>query len=244
MKAVRLRIGASRAGERPALPRRLRCCAVAAITLWLLAPGAARCQIYTGSESATGAVVLSNFRSDEATTVVEGTTPPPEPPALRASPAAPPTQAKAAASIVPTAQMRKLVDLVASRNNLSPALVHAVITAESRYDPRAVSNKGAIGLMQLLPATGKRFGAQDLFSAEQNVAAGAGYLRWLMDMFGGKLDLVLAAYNAGEQAVINAGCRVPPYPETQAYVKKIFMDLKRPYVVPLWPTGGAATSCA
>lgn len=222
--------------------RWLRCVGITATALALLVPGAARCQIYAGEEAATGAVVLSNFRSDGAATVVEGTTPPVDAPA----PGPPPVvtlPARPAARIVPSARLRELVDSAASRNNLSPALVHAVITAESRYDPRAVSNKGAIGLMQLLPATGKRFGASDLYSAEQNVAAGTGYLRWLMTLFGGRLELVLAAYNAGEKAVIDAGCRVPPYPETQAYVRKIFEDLKRPYVTQrrLDDTG---TSCA
>jgi soluble lytic murein transglycosylase-like protein len=214
------------------------------MALWLLAPGVARCQIYAGTESATGAVVLSNFRSDEATRIVEGTTLPVEPGAIPPLAPAPGVPAKAAASVVPSAQMRTLVDSVASRNKLSPALIHAVITAESRYDPRAVSHKGAIGLMQLLPATGKRFGAQDLFSAEQNVAAGAGYLRWLMAMFDGNLELVLAAYNAGEQAVINAGCRVPPYPETQAYVKRILASLQGPHAAAARPARMEGAGCA
>jgi soluble lytic murein transglycosylase-like protein len=210
-------------------PRLFRLLALGAVALWLLAPAIAHCQIYAGTESATGAVVLSNFRSDEAASVVEGTTPPIAPVPIQAPAIVPRIPAKAATSVVPTAQMRTLVDAAASRNKLSPALIHAVITAESRYDPRAVSTKGAIGLMQLLPATGRRFGAQDLFSAEQNVSAGAGYLRWLMSMFDGDLELVLAAYNAGEQAVINAGCRVPPYPETQAYVKRILASLQGPH---------------
>jgi len=219
--------------------------APAAVALWLLMPGMARCQIYAGSESATGAVVLSNFRTEEAATLVDGTTLPVEAGAPRAPPpAAAPAKAAAVADIHPSAELRTLVDTVASRNKLSPALIHAVISAESRYDSRAVSAKGAIGLMQLLPATGKRFGAQDLFSVEQNVAAGAGYLRWLMGLFDGNLELVLAAYNAGEQAVINAGCRVPAYPETQAYVKRILDNLSRHHVGPLRSNGTYASGCA
>ena len=238
--------GAAHIAVRPGLPRWSCRAAIAALTLCLLAPGAARCQIYAGEEAVTGAVVLSNFRSDEASSVVEGTAPTivpaaPRPAPIVTPPARPP--ARPPASVVPSARMRELVDSAASRNNLSPALVHAVIAAESRYDTQAVSGKGAIGLMQLLPSTGRRFGASDLFSAEQNVAAGTGYLRWLMAMFGGKLDLVLAAYNAGEQAVINAGCRVPNYPETQAYVKKIFLDLKRTGVVQRRPDDTVA-ACA
>jgi lysozyme len=123
--------------------------------------------------------------------------------------------------------LRSLVDAAAARQNLPSSLVHAVILAESRYDARAVSAKGAIGLMQVMPPTGRRFGASDLYSAEQNVAAGTGYLQSLMARFGGRLDLVLAAYNAGEQAVIRAGCRVPAYPETRAYVKGILERLDR-----------------
>jgi soluble lytic murein transglycosylase-like protein len=214
-----------------------------ALALCLLAPGSARCQIYTGSESASGAVVLSNFRTRETATVVDGTTPPvASAPASAARPGA--TAGKAIAGHRPSAELRTLIDEVASRNKLSPALLHAVITAESRYDPRAVSSKGAIGLMQLLPATGKRFGARDLFSAEQNVAAGAGYLGWLMALFDGNLELVLAAYNAGEQAVIKAGCRVPPYPETRAYVKRILESLQGPHAAAVRPGRPGGAGCA
>ena len=223
----------------------LRLPAPAVVAVWICMPGAAHGQIYAGIESDTGAVVLSNFRSDGAASVVEGTTPTAEPAAIAASPAGASKPASALASIVPSVQMRALVDSAASRNKLSPALIHAVITAESRYDPRAVSAKGAIGLMQLMPTTGKRFGARDLYSAEQNVAAGASYLRWLMALFDGHLDLVLAAYNAGEQAVIDAGCRVPAYPETQVYVKKI-LDHLDAQSVPSWrpaTAGGCASRC-
>ena len=206
-----------------------------AFAAWLLvATAAAQAQIYAGSEAATGAVVLSNFRSEQTSTLVDGTTQPTEPPAPRAAPAPsaprPPAATAATAAVAAartSAEVRTVVDRVASRHKLSPALLNAVIRAESAYDPRAVSPKGAIGLMQLLPSTGQRFGARDLFSVEQNVEAGAGYLRWLMTMFDDHLDLVLAAYNAGEQAVVNAGCRIPAYPETQAYVKRILDDLKQ-----------------
>lgn len=209
-----------------------------------LAPGLVRAQIYAGSDAASGAVVLSNFRSDDAAVLVDGTMPPAEPaPPPASPPVAPGVATPAAAS--PSPALRLLVDAVATRNRLSPALVHAVILAESRYDPRAISAKGAVGLMQLMPATGRRFGARDLFSAEQNLAAGSGYLRWLMDLFDGHLDLVLAAYNAGEQAVIKAGCRVPAYPETQAYVRRILDRLGRQGEAPRWPAGrGGDTGCA
>ena len=199
-----------------------------AFAAWLLvATVAAQAQIYAGSESATGAVVLSNFRSQETSTLVDGTTEPKEVAAPRAAPAPIAPRPPAATVAQPSAEVRTVVDRVASRHKLSPALLNAVIRAESAYDARAVSPKGAIGLMQLLPSTGQRFGARDLFSVEQNVEAGAGYLRWLMTMFDDHLDLALAAYNAGENAVVNAGCRIPAYPETQAYVKRILDDLKQ-----------------
>jgi soluble lytic murein transglycosylase-like protein len=205
--------------------RTLRTLARAALALWLLAPGLALGQIYAGSDATTGAVVLSNFRSEAAVALVEGTTPP-IPPAPALAKQARDAPVRVAMIEFPSVELRSLVETAAARNKLSPALVDAVIVAESRYDTRAVSAKGAIGLMQLMPATGKRFGAVDLFSAEQNVAAGASYLSWLMALFDGRLELVLAAYNAGEQAVINAGCRVPAYPQTQAYVKKILRHLR------------------
>ena len=216
-----------------------------AVALWLALPVTARAQIYAGSESATGAVVLSNFRTEETSALVDGTTLPAEPAAAAPALPAAVTPPKPVPEVRASAELRSLVDTVAGRNRLSPALIHAVIAAESRYDPRAVSAKGAIGLMQLMPATGRRFGASDLYSAEQNVAAGASYLRWLMTMFDGHLDLVLAAYNAGEQAVIHAGCRVPAYPETQAYVKGILDRLERQSVTALRPgnhtiSGGCA----
>jgi soluble lytic murein transglycosylase-like protein len=199
-----------------------------AAAMLLLATAAAHAQIYAGAEPSTGAVVLSNFRSDDASTLIEGTAPPAQDGPARAAPAQAAPHAPATPTAArPPAELRGAVDRAASRHKLSPALINAVIRAESAYDPRAVSSKGAIGLMQLLPSTGQRFGARDLFSVEQNIDAGAGYLRWLMALFDNHLDLVLAAYNAGEKAVIDAGCRIPAYPETQAYVKRILDDLRR-----------------
>jgi soluble lytic murein transglycosylase-like protein len=80
--------------------------------------------------------------------------------------------------------------------------------------------------MQLLPATAQRFGASDPYVARQNVMAGASYLKWLMGLFQNDLELVLAAYNAGEQAVLKAGSRIPPYPETMAYVPRVMAYLR------------------
>src|SRR6185295_10750786 len=109
-----------------------------------------------------------------------------------------------------------------------PKLVHAVIRAESGYNTNAVSSKGAIGLMQLIPATAQRYGVQDSYDPTQNIQGGTRYLRDLMKMFNGNLELAIAGYNAGENAVIRAGNRVPPYPETLAYVPKVLGFYRSP----------------
>ena len=111
----------------------------------------------------------------------------------------------------------------ARAQGLDPDLVHAVIRAESAYRPEVVSPKGAIGLMQVMPGTGKRFGVNDLEQPEGNLRAGTAYLRHLMDRFN-SVPLVLAAYNAGEGAVIRHGNQIPPYPETQGYVRSILRE--------------------
>ena len=105
---------------------------------------------------------------------------------------------------------------------IDPALVHAVIFVESRYNAAARSPKGAIGLMQVLPDTAARYGVIDPgFSPEANLQAGTRYLSDLMQLFDNRLDLVLAAYNAGENAVLRYGQRIPPYRETQLYVPAV-----------------------
>lgn len=115
------------------------------------------------------------------------------------------------------------VQQAAKAHEVDPALVHAVIAAESNYDPKAVSNKGAIGLMQIMPDTGRRYGARtkDLYSPAHNIAVGVRYLAELIEMFDGDLELAIASYNAGENAVKRFGRRVPPYPETRAYVPRV-----------------------
>ena len=115
---------------------------------------------------------------------------------------------------------RALVQDAARAYAVEPALLHAVIAVESRYNPRAVSKKGAAGLMQLMPDTAKRYGVADIFDPAQNIRAGARYLRDLMKMFNNDLKLTLAAYNAGEDAVARHG-GIPPYQETVAYVPKV-----------------------
>src|SRR5688500_774065 len=109
----------------------------------------------------------------------------------------------------------------ASRRGIRPDLVRAVIQVESAFNPRAVSPKGAMGLMQLMPATAAQFGVRDPFNASENIRAGVTYLRQLLDRYHDDEQLALAAYNAGPNAVKKYGNKIPPYKETQNYVLKI-----------------------
>lgn len=120
-----------------------------------------------------------------------------------------------------------LIERHAKARGLDPALVHAVVRAESAYRPAAVSPKGAVGLMQVMPDTARRFGRFDLKDPAGNLAAGTAYLSYLLDLFG-DLSLALAAYNAGEGAVLRHGRQVPPYAETRAYVAAILKRYGQP----------------
>src|SRR5450432_2399928 len=105
--------------------------------------------------------------------------------------------------------------------SVEPNLLRAVIVVESGFNSRAVSKRGAVGLMQLMPATATRFGVSNLFDPRQNVHAGARYLKFLIDRFGQNVRLALAAYNAGEEAVDRNGGQIPPFSETMAYVPRV-----------------------
>jgi soluble lytic murein transglycosylase-like protein len=109
----------------------------------------------------------------------------------------------------------------ALKYQVDPALIHAIILAESSYNPRAISKKGAKGLMQLMPSTAAALGVKDAFDPEHNVNGGAKYLRHLLDHFEGDLQLVIAAYNAGMRKVKKYN-GIPPYKTTRSYVKKVF----------------------
>jgi hypothetical protein len=113
------------------------------------------------------------------------------------------------------------IERAARAAQLDPALVHALIYVESRHSAKAVSVKGAVGLMQVLPDTGARYGIDPTRTTESNLKAGTRYLRYLMQRFDDRLDLVLAAYNAGEGAVTRYANKVPPYPETRDYVRSV-----------------------
>jgi soluble lytic murein transglycosylase-like protein len=115
---------------------------------------------------------------------------------------------------------RKHIESAAAKHGISAALIEAVIRVESGFQPRAVSRKGAQGLMQLMPGTAAQLGVKDVFDPEQNIHAGTRYLALLLRLFEGDVSLACAAYNAGVKTVRRYG-GIPPYPETQQYVKKI-----------------------
>ncbi|HEX5874083.1 MAG TPA: lytic transglycosylase domain-containing protein [Pyrinomonadaceae bacterium] len=107
------------------------------------------------------------------------------------------------------------------RNSVDPLLLYSIMHQESSFKPRALSHKGARGLMQLMPFTASRFGVTNIWDPKQNIEGGARYMRFLLDLFEGDVRLALAGYNAGEGAVKKYGYKVPPYNETQEYVRRI-----------------------
>jgi soluble lytic murein transglycosylase-like protein len=184
----------------------------------------AQAQIF-GGVADNGTVVLSNTRSDEARTVIVT--------AATYASASHHASGAAAQAVLPgvaTASRQAVQSFVleASVASRLPAeLIHAVIKAESNYNPRALSGKGAQGLMQLMPDTAKRFGSTDSLDPRDNILTGSRYLRWLMDYFNQNVELAVAAYNAGEGAVVRAGHKIPPFPETQRYVPKVLLHYRQ-----------------
>ena len=141
---------------------------------------------------------------------------------FRVAAAVVPPRVVAAASVdpepaAPPTGLDEAVLRIAAEHSLSPQLIHSVIKVESNYNAHAISNKGALGLMQLIPATARRFGVSDAFNPVENIQGGARYLRYLLDLYSGNYPLALAAYNAGEGAVARYG-GVPPFAETQNYL--------------------------
>jgi soluble lytic murein transglycosylase-like protein len=128
------------------------------------------------------------------------------------------------------ADLRKLYDpvikKVAGKYRIDPALVHIIIRAESNYDSFAISDKGAMGLMQLMPATAKQYGVNNVFDSAQNIEGGIRYIGDLVRLYDGQTRLVLAAYNAGQEAVRKYK-GIPPYPETRAYIAGIMKNYKK-----------------
>ena len=178
----------------------------------LYRPGWADIYTYTADD---GTVSLSNVPTDERYTVLIAA---PEQ-ALAAAPGL--SVRKGKSNMARKAGFDQMVDEVSRTYGMESALLHAVISVESHYNPKAVSNKGAAGLMQLMPQTAKRYGVVDAFDPLQNLDGGAQYLRDLLRMFNNNTSLALAAYNAGEHAVMKHGNRIPPYRETLNYVPRV-----------------------
>lgn len=192
------------------LPRRGLCLA---IVMGATLSGPIEADIY-GHTDEDGTLHLSNYSTDERDTLLLKST-------------------DTLTSTVETSQVAAqpyapLVAEAARRHEVEPALLHAVITAESAYNPKAVSPKGAAGLMQLMPATARRLGVANVYDPDQNIQGGAQYLKELLQRFDNDLSLTLAAYNAGENAVARYGNRIPPYRETQGYVTRV-LGLYRKY---------------
>ncbi len=142
------------------------------------------------------------------------------------------------AKVIRSPEMLAMVDEIAAANGVDTYLARAIIQAESAFNYRARSHVGAIGLMQLMPATAERFGVLDPFDPRQNIMGGCKYLKWLTDYFNGNLTKVVAAYNAGETAVQRYN-GVPPYKETRAYVPKVLDLYTRKAVQPDQKDAGA-----
>jgi soluble lytic murein transglycosylase-like protein len=177
--------------------------------LSLAADPAAHMEIFAFTD-AQGVVHYSNVPVDQRFQLV-----------LAASPGADGKSSHPQAPLDGSAVYSHLIDGAAAANRLEPALVKAVILAESGGDPRAVSKRGASGLMQLMPATARRYGVRNVFDPEQNIRGGSRYLRDLAERYQNDLELMLAAYNAGPEAVDRHGGRIPPFRETLEYVPRV-----------------------
>ena len=182
-------------------------------------PGWADIYAFTDAD---GTVSLSNVPADARYAVLIAA---PQP-AAGATPVAKP--GKSGPGLAGKARYERMVEQVSRAYGLESALLHAVISVESSYNPKAVSNKGAAGLMQLMPGTARRYGVTDAFDPAQNLGGGARYLRDLLAMFDSDVSLALAAFNAGENAVKKHGNRIPPYRETRRYVPRV-LDYYRRY---------------
>jgi soluble lytic murein transglycosylase-like protein len=186
------------------ITRTLLAAALAAL-LW---PSPAGAQIYAWRD-AGGNLVLSDRRLDEGAATYEV----PQAPSVRAT--------RPAAATEEPDRFEPLVQEHAARQNLRPDLVRAVIQVESGFNPWARSPKGAMGLMQLMPATARELGVRNAYDPAENIRGGTEYLRQLLDKYQDNEELALAAYNAGPGAVDRYGLRVPPYRETKDYVRKV-----------------------
>lgn len=185
---------------------------------WCLTVGwhsAAQAQLYLGTD-AQGVITLSSYYSKETPLIISGR----------------PEHQDSKVFRHPVADIRhdrfrEHVAFASAQTGVPEALIQAVIRVESNFNPAAVSSKGARGLMQVMPATGKRFGAIDLDDPKDNILVGSRYLRYLLEFFNQDLELTLAAYNAGEGAVLRAGRKLPNFVETAQYVPKVLDHYQR-----------------
>jgi len=189
---------------------------------WLIgatiATGTAHAQIY-GGVTDSGSIFLSNNQDDNASLLIVN-----EVVQMDLIPKG------IVAATLPSSIPEKFIPFIneaSTTYRLPAALIHAVIAVESNYNPHALSPKGAQGLMQLMPATARRFGVVNSFDPRVNILAGSHYLRWLMDFFQQDLELTVAAYNAGEMAIIQAGRKIPKFTETEKYVPKVLALYKK-----------------
>ena len=186
---------------RPMDSARFLACAVV-ILMATSAPFVLADALVYGYVSPTGQVNLTNVSTDERVTAV---------------------RRKARCHIgVADLELERAVSRAAQQQHVQPALLLAVMKAESSFNPTAVSKAGAVGLMQLIPETAIRHGVRNLYDANENITGGAKHLRYLLDRFHGNIRLALAAYNAGERKVDRYG-QIPPYKETQDYVKRVLV---------------------
>jgi soluble lytic murein transglycosylase-like protein len=144
-----------------------------------------------------------------------------QPPALAPAALGSPESAVASATASRSADLNSLIEQAAMRHQVDPELVKAIVKVESNFNPRAVSPAGALGLMQLIPATAMRFGVANPFDPQANLDGGVRYLKYLLGQYEGNVQLSLAAYNAGEDAVARSGGMIPSIRETQDYIRKI-----------------------
>lgn len=192
---------------------------IASFALGLACPRMAKAQIF-GAVGADGSIMLTDRPGNPALHLVVTSS---EPPARGARK----DNATGASATMDSAQYSEIIAEASRDARVPPELITAVIVVESGYNPNAVSKKGARGLMQLMPETARRFSAGDILNPRDNVLAGAKYLRFLLDLFRDDVELALAAYNAGENAVIRAGYHIPAYAETQSYVPTVMAHYRR-----------------
>jgi soluble lytic murein transglycosylase-like protein len=187
----------------------------------------ASAQIYAWRDG-SGTLVLSDRRLDAAAVTYAV----PDTPTVRTT--------RPVTSNVEHDGFEPLAEAHAMRTGIRPDLVRAVIQVESGFNPKATSPKGAMGLMQLMPGTARDLGVINPYDPEENIRGGTSYLRQLLDRYEGDEELALAAYNAGFRSVDRYGGQVPPYQETQAYVRKVgaAADVERPSSSPASPARG------